>query len=256
MKDTTSTKENFDEFLDENVKKFIDKDNQPSKINYEQMNDTLNELFENFGTNKGEKTAKKNKSSAERANVAEAKKTNPSNKPKKNRGKANKKEKIYFGKLLSIFFGKIFEMALLSLTFIVIVVIAIAILFVVVTVLFGAVAGTWCLIISVIIALLVWIIGGIYLLISDTKGYYKYKKRETTCPNCKEPFAWSVNSSSGKELSKDYKTKEVKVGYGKNEHTRRGVFAYGTREVHYYGTCAKCGYKSSWQGTRNYEREV
>ena len=63
MKDTTSTKENFDEF-DEFSDEFMDEDNQPSKMSSEQINDRLNELFENFGTKQGEKTAKKSKSSA------------------------------------------------------------------------------------------------------------------------------------------------------------------------------------------------
>ena len=269
MKDTTSTKENFDEF-DEFSDEFMDEDNQPSKMSSEQINDRLNELFENFGTKQGEKTAKKSKSSAKGPNEAELKKmakemaTRELNEIKDKVAKLEAKSPSVIG----IFFTNLFVNFIANVFYLVLAGIAILIFSVMMTKnsdsseessLFVAIA----ILIAILAALGRWI----YKTIIGTKDEIKQNKKviqqeierekeQTTCPSCKKSLVWCAMRGGEEVLSKDYKTKEVREGFGKNAYVRNGVFVYGTKKVFWAGICIECEYEKFWEEIKKYEQEV
>lgn len=126
---------------------------------------------------------------------------------------------------------------------------------------FGSVFSVIIIALSVWLNFLLWILPFIlllciYMVTIDSKHQFASNAEKTTCPKCKIPFSFKVESSYGKKLNREYKTKDVKEGYGKDAYTRRGVFAYGKQEVYYSEKCHKCGMTHEWKDTTRYEEEV
>ncbi len=123
------------------------------------------------------------------------------------------------------------------------------------------------LVIAISIAILVGLVGWIYLTITNAKKVIKQdkkkaeqeiddEKKRTTCPNCKKSLVWFAMPYGDKALDKDYKTKAVKEGFGNDSYMRSGVFVYGTKEVSWFGFCLECGHIKHWEEVVKYEQEV
>lgn len=281
MKDTTSTKENFDEFdefSDEDFNEFMDDINKDTPsleetmkgMSAEQKNEYLKELFENFGTKKGEKTAKKSKSSAEGPNEAELKKmakemaTRELNEIKDKVAKLEAKSPSVIG----IFFTNLFVNFIANVFYLVLAGIAILIFSVMMTKNSDSSEESYLFVaIAILIAILAALGRWIYKTIIGTKDEIKQNKKviqqeierekeQTTCPSCKKSLVWCAMRGGEEVLSKDYKTKEIREGFGKNAYMRNGVFVYGTKKVFWAGICIECEYEKFWEEVKKYEQEV
>ena len=127
--------------------------------------------------------------------------------------------------------------------------------------------GAYFLVIAISIAILVGLVGWIYLAITNTKKLIKEdkkkaeqkiedEKKRTTCPNCEKSLVWFAMPYGDKALDKDYKTKVVREGFGDDSYKRKGVFVYGTKEVSWFGFCLECGHIKHWEEVVKYEQEV
>lgn len=82
---------------------------------------------------------------------------------------------------------------------------------------------------------------------------YERKKKNSTCPRCKTPFAY-YRKTTGKEiLSEGYVSEDVKDSDG---NYRRQAFRAGKQKIFFTATCKECGFSQSGETIDTYKERV
>ncbi len=89
--------------------------------------------------------------------------------------------------------------------------------------------------------------------------YYSYssKKKDSTCPRCKESFCWYEKQVDSETLSEAYVSEDVKKTDNNNRtYYERQAFRVGKRRYFYATTCTECGYRTSRESVGSYKERV
>lgn len=99
---------------------------------------------------------------------------------------------------------------------------------------------------------LFWVSSIISYLLCVIGLFFKHKE-ESTCPRCKEPFAWYEEKEGTETLSEDYISQDVKDDNG---IYRRKAYRIGKERDYYRSTCKECGYTTTRTELGSFKREV